>query len=71
MFLSEIWRSGGLASTDWVKGKWAVIRGGQFEGCQGIFDVRLSGRSRVRVLLEIQTDRHVTVEADAELLEKG
>ena len=40
---AEIWRAGGLAPPDWVKGERVVIRQGLFEGYQGIFDVRLSG----------------------------
>ena len=69
--VAEIWRAGGLGSPDWVKGERVVIRQGLFEGYQGIFDVRLSGSARVRVLLKMLNDRYVPVEIDADLLEKG
>jgi transcription antitermination factor NusG len=68
--LAEIWRAGGLAAPDWVRGERVVIRQGLFEGYQGIFDARLPGRARVRVLLKMLSDRYVPVEVDSALIGK-
>jgi transcriptional antiterminator RfaH len=68
--VEEIWRAGGLISPEWTKGERVVIRQGVFEGYEGIFDVRLPGSARVRVLLKMLNDRYVPVEIDADLLDK-
>ena len=69
--VAEIWRAGGLGSPDWVMGERVVIRQGLFEGYQGIFDVRLSGSARVRVLLKMLNDRYVPVEVDPGSIERS
>jgi transcriptional antiterminator RfaH len=49
----------GLKSGDTVK-----ISFGPFEGYEAIFDARLPGTERVRVLLQFLSDRHIPVELD-------
>jgi transcriptional antiterminator RfaH len=39
-----------------------IIRSGPFAGYEGIFDMRLSGKDRVRVLLDLLQDRAVPVD---------
>lgn len=39
-----------------------VVRSGPFAGYEAIFDTRLSGGERVRVLLKMLNDRHVPLE---------
>lgn len=50
------------------RGDRLVIRAGPFEGYQVIFDTRLSGHDRVRVLLDLMSQRSVSVELSAEQL---
>ena len=40
------------------------------EGYRAIFDARLPGTERVRVLLKMLNDRYVPLEVDLELLER-
>lgn len=47
------------------KGDNVVINEGVFKGYEGIFDVRLSGADRVRVLLSLLGNRQVSVELSA------
>lgn len=48
------------------------IKGGAFAGYEAIFDARLSSSGRVRVLLELLTDRYVPVElSEAQLMRAG
>lgn len=47
-----------------------LIRDGPFEGYDAIFDIHLSGRERVRVLIEMLTGRPVGVELDPRSIEK-
>lgn len=47
------------------KGDNVVIREGAFKGYEGIFDVRLSGTDRVRVLLSLLGNRQVSLELSA------
>ncbi len=42
---------------------------GPFEGYEAIFDARLPGTERVRVLLQFLSDRYVTIELDASHLQ--
>ena len=67
--LAAIWDAGGLPSDGLRQGDRVVLRAGLFKGYEGIFDVRLSGGARVRVLLKMLNDRYVPVEIDAELLD--
>ena len=52
-------------------GDCVVIRRGAFEGYQAIFDTRLSGGDRVRVLLELLSGRSVSVDISAALLRRA
>ncbi len=44
------------------KGDNVIVHDGVFKGYEGIFDVRLSGTDRVRVLLSLLGDRQISVE---------
>jgi transcriptional antiterminator RfaH len=46
------------------------IKDGPFAGYEAIFDTRLSGRDRVRVLLQLLNDRVVPLELDATALKQ-
>lgn len=47
-----------------------IIQGGPFEGHEAIFDVRLPGRERVRVLLKLLQPREVSLELPAAQVQK-
>lgn len=66
----EIWGGGALTPDRFRHGDRVVVREGAFEGYQALFDLRLPGTERVRVLLKMLNDRYVPVEVDAGLLEK-
>ncbi len=55
--LSEIRAAGGLVFDGLKPGERIRIVNGPFAGYEGVFDVRLSGTERVRVLLELIGDR--------------
>ena len=66
------WKTGGLPpAIAFDRGDGVVIREGMFEGYEAIFDARLPGRARVRVLLRMLNDRYVPVEIDVGLIEKN
>lgn len=51
--------------TDTLKtGDEVTIQSGPFTGYQAIFDSRIPGRERVRVLLQLLSDRYIGVELD-------
>jgi transcription antitermination factor NusG len=68
--VAEIWRSGGQQLDRLRRGDPVLIRAGSFAGYEGIFDYRLPGRDRVRILLKMVTDRFVPAELDVGLVEK-
>jgi transcription antitermination factor NusG len=68
--IEEIWEAGGSAFDGLMKGDPVYIREGVFEGYRAIFDVRLPGTERVRILLEMLSDRFVPMEVDVGYLEK-
>jgi transcription antitermination factor NusG len=68
--VEEIWNAGGMAFDGLQKGDSVFIREGIFEGYRAIFDVRLPGSERVRVLLEMLNKRYVPMEVDVGLLER-
>jgi transcription antitermination factor NusG len=68
--VGEIWDAGGLVFDGLQKGEQVFIREGVFEGYRAIFDVRLPGSERVRVLLEMLNRRYVPVEVNVGLLER-
>ena len=66
--VEEIWEVGGLTFDGLKKGDRVLIQDGYFEGYQAIFDIRLPGSERVRVLLKMLSDRYVPVEIDEGLI---
>ena len=68
--VADIWQAGGLQVEGFKPGDRVVLRQGMFEGYEGIFDARLPGSQRVRVLLRMLNNRFVPVEVDAALVER-
>jgi transcriptional antiterminator RfaH len=68
--VAEIWRAGGVVFDGLKHGDRVFIREGLFEGYHAIFDARLPGGERVRVLLRMLNDRFVPLEVDAGLLDR-
>ncbi len=62
--------SGGEIFDDLHQGDLVSISNGPFEGYSAIFDTRVDGAQRVRVLLKMLSDQHIPVELDAAYLEK-
>jgi len=60
--LEEINRKGGEVMAALVPGQAVLITDGPFAGYSGIFDVRLSGSDRVKVLIELLSKRYIPVE---------
>lgn len=52
------------------KGDAVLIQGGPFDGYEAIFDARLPGRERVRVLLKLLQIRQMSVELPAAQIER-
>ena len=69
--VGEIWEAGGLAFSGFEKGDRVLIQEGTFEGYEAIFDARVSGRKRVRVLLKMLSDRFVAVELENSQIQKA
>lgn len=63
--VAEIAAAGGEVFDGLHHGDVVQINYGPFNGYEAIFDTRLPGTERVRVLLRFLTDRHVPVELDA------
>ncbi len=68
--VEEIAAAGGELFDSLKKGDRVRIQGGPFEGYEAIFDARLPGSERVRVLLKLLSDRSVPVELDASQIER-
>jgi len=66
----DIWGGGALLPDRFQHGDRVVVRQGVFEGYQALFDARLPGTERVRVLLKMLNDRYVPLEVGLELIEK-
>ena len=69
--LHEIVDSGGVLFDGLSPGDPVWIREGPFAGYKALFDVRLSGKDRVRVLLQMLNERAVLVELEASWIEKA
>ncbi len=69
--IAEIAEAGGELFYDMNRGDPVWITGGPFDGYRAIFDTRLSGEDRVRVLLEMLSDQLVPLEMNAALIEKA
>ncbi len=63
--LRKLLNAGGEVFDDLHKGDVVRINFGPFEGYEAIFDTRLPGTERVRVLLQFLSDRYVPVELEA------
>lgn len=67
----QIAEAGGELFYDMNRGDPVWIIGGPFDGYRAIFDARLSGEHRVRVLLEMLSDQLVPLEMSAAFIEKA
>jgi transcriptional antiterminator RfaH len=67
--VEEIAKAGGEVFDALHKGDVVRIDYGPFEGYEAIFDARLPGTERVRVLLQFLSNRYVSVELDASHLQ--
>jgi transcriptional antiterminator RfaH len=63
--LNEINAAGGEVFSGLEKGDTVLIHDGPFSGYEAIFDVRLAGSERVRVLIKLLSERQVPVELNA------
>jgi transcription antitermination factor NusG len=52
------------------RGDRVIVREGPLAGYEGVFDARLTGQERVRVLLSLLRDRYVAVELRESSLER-
>lgn len=68
--LHEIVDAGGVLFYGLTPGDPVWIQEGPFSGYEGIFDARLPGSDRVRVLLKMLSDRYVSVELEANWIEQ-
>jgi transcriptional antiterminator RfaH len=68
--VDEITRAGGLVLEEVKNGERVVIQDGPFTGYEAIFDVRLPGKERVRVLLQMLTRRTVPLVLNARQIKK-
>jgi transcriptional antiterminator RfaH len=67
---TEISKAGGEVFTGLKPGDSIMIDYGPFEGYEGLFDVRLPGTERVRILLKFLNSRRVPVEIPAAYISK-
>jgi transcription antitermination factor NusG len=68
--VGEILEAGGDLFDGLKQGSPVRIQGGPFEGYEAIFDTRISGSERVRVLLKVISDRRIPVELPAGQISK-
>jgi transcriptional antiterminator RfaH len=68
--IEEINQAGGELFDGLQKGDQLKIKDGPFKGYNAIFDARLDGTERVRVLLEFLSDRSVPLELRASQIER-
>jgi transcription antitermination factor NusG len=67
--VEEIAKAGGEVFDTLHKGDVVKLNYGPFEGYEAIFDTRLPGTERVRVLLQFLSNRYVPIELDASHLQ--
>jgi transcription antitermination factor NusG len=60
--IGEIRDAGGELFDQLHPGEHVRIQGGPFEGYDAIFDARIPGKERVRVLLKVISDRKIPIE---------
>ncbi len=68
--IEEIWEAGGVTVEDFQPGDRVLIHSGVLEGYEGIFNSRLSGSQRARVLLKMIHDRFVPTDLDLRTISK-
>jgi transcriptional antiterminator RfaH len=68
--VDEIARAGGETFDGLKTGDMVLIEHGPFAGYEAIFDTRLTGNERVRVLLQLLSSRRVPVELDVAHIQK-
>jgi transcription antitermination factor NusG len=68
--VEEVNRAGGEEFEELEKGTRVYIHEGPFAGYEALFDVRLSGSERVRVLIELLSKRYLPVEIQVGNLRK-
>lgn len=68
--VEEIAAAGGEFYDGLKQGDPVRISSGPFEGYEAIFDTRLPGSERVRVLIQMLSDRHIPVEIKASQVER-
>ncbi len=68
--VDEINAAGGEQLAGLKQGEAVVIRGGPFDGYEAIFDARLAGTERVRVLLKLLKVRQMNLELPAAQIQR-
>ncbi len=68
--VDQINAAGGEQFVDLKQGETVVIQGGPFDGYEAIFDTRLAGTERVRVLLKLLRARQMNVELPAAQIQR-
>lgn len=68
--VDEINAAGGEQFVDLKPGDTVLIQGGPFDGYEAIFDTRLAGTERVRVLLKLLRVRQMNVELPAAQIQR-
>lgn len=68
--MKNIKKAGGEIFFDIQQGDTVNLISGGFSGYQAIFEERLNGHDRVRVLIKMLSDRYVSVEVDAGTIKK-
>ena len=68
--VDQINAAGGEQFVGLEPGETVVIQGGPFDGYEAIFDARLAGTERVRVLLKLLRVRQINVELPAAQIER-
>lgn len=68
--VDEINAAGSDPAAGLKRGEAVEIQGGVFEGHEAIFDARLSGKERVRVLLKLLGNREMNLELPADQIRK-
>jgi len=68
--VDAITRAGGELLSDVKPGERILIQEGPFAGYEAIFDVRLPGKERVRVLLKMLSYRNIPLELSARQIKK-
>jgi transcriptional antiterminator RfaH len=68
--IDEIGEAGGEIFVGLKSGDRILIENGPFKGYEGLFDARLPGSERVRILLRFLNSRNVPLEIPAEYIQK-